>query len=89
MSKLLYLGMSFDDILLRVTANPAKIINAQQVRVEKLGSLEAGAPADVALLEIEDGQFTLVDSQKNAVVAKQRIVSRLSICRGKRMKVVA
>jgi dihydroorotase len=89
MSKLLYLGMSFDDILLRVTANPAKIINAQQVRVEKLGSLAAGAPADVALLEIEDGQFTLVDSQKNAVVAKQRIVSRLSICRGKRMKVVA
>lgn len=88
MSKLMHLGMSFDDVLLRVTANPAKIINAQQVRVDKLGSLEAGAPADIALLAIEDGQFTLVDSQKNAVTAGKRIVSRLSICRGRRMHAI-
>jgi predicted amidohydrolase len=27
MSEMLYLGMSFEDILLRVTGNPARIIN--------------------------------------------------------------
>ena len=85
MSKMMHLGMSFDDILVRTTTNPAKIINAQMTRVEKLGSLDVGAPADIALLAIEDGQFTLVDSQRNAVTANKRIVSRLSICRGRRM----
>ena len=82
MSKMLHLGMSFDDVLLRTTANPAKVIG----RMEGLGSLAVGSPADVALLAIEDGEFRLVDSQRNAVTAKQRIVSRLTICRGKRLE---
>ena len=81
MSKMLYLGMSFDDILLRVTANPALIIN----RIPGLGTLEIDAPADLALLGIEEGEFQLVDSQRNAVKASKRIVSRLTICRGKRV----
>ena len=81
MSKLLYLGMSFDEVLKRTTTNPAKVIN----RIEGLGGIEVGAPADLALLAIEDGEFQLVDSQKNAVTAKQRIVSRLTLCRGKRL----
>ena len=81
MSKLLYLGMSFDEILVRTTTNPARVIN----RIKGLGGLEVGAPADVALLAIEEGQFQLVDSQGNSVTTKQRIVSRLSICRGKRL----
>jgi dihydroorotase len=81
MSKLLHLGMSFDDVLLRTTASPAKVIG----RIRGLGTLDMGAPADIALLAIEDGQFQLVDSQKNTVVAKQRIVCRLCICRGKRL----
>jgi dihydroorotase len=81
MSKLMYLGMSFDDILLRTTANPAKVVG----RVEGLGTLRVGGPADVALLALEDGEFRLVDSQRNAVTVKQRIASRLSICRGKRI----
>ena len=81
MSKLLHLGMSFDDVLLRTTASPAKVIG----RIRGLGTLDVGAPADMALLAIEEGQFQLVDSQKNTVTAKQKIVSRLTICRGKRL----
>src|SRR5207247_4652200 len=45
MSKLLYLGMSFDEVLLRSTANPAKVIG----RVEGLGELRGGSPGAVAL----------------------------------------
>lgn len=83
MSKLMHLGMSFDDVLLRTTSAPAKIIN----RLEGMGTLKAGGPADIALLAIEEGSFPLIDSQRNTVNAKQRIVSKLTICRGK--KVVA
>jgi dihydroorotase len=81
LSKLLYLGMSFDDVLLRATANPARVVG----RVPGLGTLAVGSPADVALLAIEDGQFQLIDSQRNSVTAPKRIVSRLTICRGKRL----
>lgn len=81
LSKLMYLGLSFDDVLLRATANAAKVVK----RVPGLGTLEIGAPADIALLAIEDGKFELVDSQRNAVTAAKRIVSRLTICRGKRL----
>jgi dihydroorotase len=67
MSKMLYLGMSFEDILAR--------------------SLAVGAPADIALLGVEEGRFKLVDAQWNEVNVERRIVSRLTICRGKRMTV--
>jgi dihydroorotase len=78
MSKMLHLGMTFDDILLRTTINPAKVI----ARTEGIGTLRPGAPADVALLAIEPGEFRLVDSQRNAITAKQRIVCRQTISRG-------
>jgi dihydroorotase len=83
MSKMLYLGMSFDDVLLRTTMNPARIVG----RVEGLGTLRPGAPADIALLAIEDGEFKLTDSQRNVVTAKKRIVNRATICRGRRFEV--
>jgi dihydroorotase len=81
MSKMLYLGMDFDDILGRSTANPAKIVN----RLAGMGSLAVGAPADIALLGVEEGRFKLVDAQWNEVTVERRIVSRMTICRGKRM----
>lgn len=81
MSKMMHLGMSFDDVLTRTTIAPAKIVN----RLPGMGTLAVGAPADVAVLRIEDGAFPLVDSQRNTVTAKQRVVSKLTICRGKKV----
>jgi dihydroorotase len=81
LSKFLYLGLSLEDVLVRATARPAGIIN----RLAGMGTLEIGAPADIALLAVEEGQFQLVDSQRTAVTAPKRIVSRLTICRGKRL----
>jgi dihydroorotase len=82
MAKMLHLGMSFDDVLLRSTAKPAQVIN----RVPKLGTIEVGAPADLALLTLESGEFPLVDSQRNTVTSKQRILCRGTVCRGKVLK---
>lgn len=84
MSKLLHLGMSVDDVLLRSTANPGKIIN----RIPGLGQLKVGGPADLALLELEQGEFRLIDSQKNVVTARQRFISRATIAKGRRLRIV-
>ena len=81
LSKFLHLGMSFEDVLARATVHPARVIG----RVPGLGTLAPGAPADLALLAIEEGQFQLVDSQQNTVTAARRLVSRLTVCRGKRL----
>ena len=81
LSKFLHLSMGLEDVLLRATAHPAKVIG----RVPGMGTLEVGAPADIALLALEEGQFRLVDSQRVAVTASRRIVSRLTICRGRRL----
>lgn len=81
MTKLLHLGMSFDDIVLRTTATPARIIN----RLPGLGTLAVGGPADVAVLALEDGEFRLIDSQRNVETTKRRIVARMTICKGRRM----
>ena len=81
MWKLPHLGMSFPDIVLRSTATPARIVN----RLPGMGTLTVGGPADLALLALEDGEFRLVDSQRNTEIAKRRIVCRLAICRGRKM----
>jgi dihydroorotase len=81
MSKMLYLGMDLDNVLLRSTANPAKVVN----RVPKLGTLQVGGPADIAVLEMVEGRFQLVDAQRKAVTTDKKLVSRLTVCRGKRL----
>jgi dihydroorotase len=81
MSKMLVLGMDFDDIVQKCTAAPARVVN----RLPGMGTITLDGPADLALLAIETGNFQLIDSQKNAKRADRRIVSRLTICRGKRL----
>ena len=81
MTKLLHLGMPFDQVLQRSTINPARIIG----RLPGMGTLAPGAPADLALLSLEDGEFGLVDSLRQTETAKRRISCRLTICRGRRL----
>jgi dihydroorotase len=80
-SKLMHAGMSFEDVLKCSTVNPGKVI----APVPGIGTLRVDGPADVAVLSVEKGQFPLVDAQRNRVTASQRIVSHLTICRGKRL----
>ena len=81
MSKMLHLGMNLEDVLRTSTVNPAQVIG----RVDMLGTLQPGAPADLSLLEILEGRFQLTDAQRNTVTAGKKLVSRLTICRGKRL----
>ena len=60
MSQFLHLGMSLDQVIAGVTTNPAKAL----AYPETVGSLEPGAPADVAVLELEQGRFTFGDGSR-------------------------
>jgi dihydroorotase len=61
LSKFLNLGFSLDEVVAMATINPARVVG----RVEKLGTLQVGAPADVAILEMVEAPVTFVDTRKN------------------------
>ena len=61
MSKFLNMGFSLEDVIRLSTVNPAKVID----RVEKLGTLQPGAPGDVSILELVAEPVTFVDTRQN------------------------
>jgi dihydroorotase len=78
MDKFLAMGMSLDDVVLRSTWNPAR-----EIHHEELGSLSVGAPADVAVLKIENGNFGFVDMNNTKMMGTQKLVCELTIRNGK------
>lgn len=56
MSKCLAMGMPLHEVIYRSTVTPAQVI-----RRPELGTLSAGAEADVAVLELRRGQFSVRD----------------------------
>jgi dihydroorotase len=82
LSKFLNLGLPLEDVILRATANPAKIIGGP----EELGILKEGGAADVAVLKLLEGEFEFVDSQKWVLKGDKKIVATNTITRGKVME---
>jgi dihydroorotase len=79
MSKLLHFGMTLDDIVKRATAAPAKILG----HAGTVGTLKPGADADIAVLELRDGNFALTDSEGSTVTAKRRLFAHLTLRDGR------
>jgi dihydroorotase len=69
MDKFLHLGLSLRDVILRVTQTPAHFLGREQ----QLGTLKVGATADITILEMQQGQFPLTDSEGHTEIAKQRL----------------
>src|SRR5262245_65927043 len=61
MSKFLNMGFTLEQVVTMATANPARVIG----KLPKLGTLQAGAPADVSILEVVNGPVKFVDTRKN------------------------
>jgi dihydroorotase len=61
MSKFMGLGFSLEQVVTMATTAPAKVIN----RVPKLGTLQVGAPGDVAIMELVEGPVSFVDTRNN------------------------
>jgi dihydroorotase len=61
MSKFLNLGYSLADVVAMATVNPARVID----RIPKLGTLQIGAPADVAIMQLVEGPVRFADTRGN------------------------
>ncbi len=71
LSKFLLLGLSIDDVVAMATTAPAASLGAAG---QSLGRLAVGTEADVTVLRLEDGRFTLTDSAGTGREARQRLV---------------
>jgi len=78
MSKFLNMGMSMEDVITRVTWNPAKVIHR-----EELGNLSIGAEADLTILSIFSGRFGFTDVRKTKIEGNQKIETELTLRAGK------
>src|ERR1700752_1486257 len=61
MSKFMAMGFSLEQVVAIPTIAPAKIIN----RAPKIGTLQIGAPGDVAIMDLVEGPVTFVDTRNN------------------------
>ena len=78
LSKFLNLGMSLDEVVTCATINPARAIH----RADSLGSIEVGRSADVAVLDVDEGDHEFHDVNMVARRGSKRLYCRLSICGG-------
>ena len=78
LTKFLPLGLSFEQIIANCTVNAARAVGWQ----DRIGSLEVGREADIAVLQILDDPVTLRDSVGTERVHKQRIAAKWTIRAG-------
>jgi dihydroorotase len=81
MSKLLGLGMPMPVAIACGTLNAARTFEVFRDR----GTLNVGAPADIALLELRDGNFEFLDNYGNKRAGKQRFFPSGTVLAGKRI----
>ena len=79
LSKFLDLGLSLDEVIEKSTIAAAKAIQ----RDDQLGHLKIGTVADVAVLDLLEGEFEYFDTHGTMVVGKQRLRASLTIREGK------
>jgi len=84
MSKFLNLGMDLEEVIERCTIAPARAIG----RDETLGSLQVGGPADIAVLELQEGAnghspVRLEDCHNNVLMSEKRLVCTASLRQGR------
>ncbi len=81
MSKFIMLGMPLSQIIACATVNPARVFPAFDGR----GTLNVGAPADVAIMELREGTFEFVDNYKGTRAGRQRLFPIATVLAGKRV----
>ena len=81
MSKFLNFGMTLDQVVARATVNASRIFPLFRDR----GTLNVGAPADVALLELREGAFEFVDNFGNTRTGHQRLFPSETVLAGNRI----
>ena len=81
MSKFLDFGMPIDQVIARATINASRVFEVFRDR----GTLNVGAPADIAVLELRQGSFEFVDNYENKRTGRQRLFPGATVLGGKRV----
>ena len=81
MSKFLMFGMPLAQVVACATTNAAKVFDAFSDR----GTLNVGAPADVAIMELREGNFEFVDNYQGKRTGRQRLFPIATVLNGKRI----
>jgi dihydroorotase len=79
MSKFIMFGMPLGQIIACATVNAARLFPSFDDR----GTLNVGAPADVAILELRDGTFEFLDNYKGTRTGRQRLFPAATVLAGK------
>jgi len=82
MSKFITYGMPLNQIIAAATVNAARCFPAFDDR----GTLNVGAPADIAIMELREGNFEFLDNFKNTRTGRQKLFPSEVILGGKRVQ---
>jgi dihydroorotase len=80
MSKFFMFGMPLDQVIARATLNAARAFDAFSDR----GTLNVGAPADIAVMELREGSFEFLDNYKGTRTGRQRLFPVATVVGGKK-----
>jgi len=83
LSKFLLLGLSLREVIEHATANAARVFDFGA----EIGTLKTGAEADIAVLELREGQFTFTDSGGKTRTGRQKLVPVTTVRAGKVLSV--
>ena len=83
MTQYLHLGLTVEQIIERVTLTPTKVFKFP----EKHGTLEAGVTADVTVIDLQEGNFELIDQQNNKRTARRKFLPVATVHGGTLTKV--
>ena len=78
LSKFMAIGMTLEDVIYRATWKPAQVINRPD-----LGHLSVGTEADVAVLNLREGDFGYVDIRRKKVKGSQKLEAELTLRAGR------
>jgi dihydroorotase len=79
MAKFIMFGMPLTQIIACATVNAARVFPSFDDR----GTLNVGAPADMAILELREGTFEFLDNYKGVRTGRQRLVPAGTVLAGR------
>jgi dihydroorotase len=81
MSKFLMFGMPLAQVVACATTNAARAFDSFSDR----GTLNVGAPADIAIMELQEGNFEFLDNYQGKRIGRQRLFPIATVLNGKRV----
>jgi dihydroorotase len=79
LSKFMAMGVTLEDVIERATAAPARLLGLEG----RVGTLQPGAAADVAIFEVKRGSFPFYDISRDVRYGAELLVNTLTIVGGR------